>query len=426
MSDNNEIRFEDTKGHTLFTVPDGGRITLTYFDGDQATHPCKYRNEHHAEIGNTMYHIDEFASRMAENGTVYAPEGKTPDIYEIYQIPGVANYLFRSFDEAGEDFQRSDYVRQYAGMLAPETTLAMIYSRHNQAYRPFAQKMRSASMSDVFVLRRGGESQAYYVDTFGFKEVPQFLEDSKAMDYIILAPGVDEKHLYFQLNGEQAERHGAIGYLRGHFGRGGNEFHTSWFDNQRNLKSPAFKAEFDTIINHLRAGLLKNRRGMEGFCSQHDSVFIMDCGVERGAGFKVQTPDYSCFARCTPNSADYDFYVFAYDNNYLLPELAGQHELPQQCYSMKPHHGIRILIERGESGYTPLEDKVMLYEELRQKINGQNAELGVTRAQEEAMLAGSMFGWDVPGARPWNYDMGGRPRVHDEMEPNKKRDDGAR
>ena len=34
---------------------------------------------------------------------------------------------------------------------------------------------------------------------------------------------------------------------------------------------------------------------------------------------------------------------------------------------------------------------------------------GVTRAQEAAMVAGSMFGWQVPGADPKNYDDQGQP-----------------
>ena len=38
-----------------------------------------------------------------------------------------------------------------------------------------------------------------------------------------------------------------------------------------------------------------------------------------------------------------------------------------------------------------------------------NRKLGVTRAQEEAMKGGSMFGFDKPIADPANYDAQGQP-----------------
>jgi hypothetical protein len=47
----------------------------------------------------------------------------------------------------------------------------------------------------------------------------------------------------------------------------------------------------------------------------------------------------------------------------------------------------------------------------RQIAAAKNALLGVTRAQEEAMLAGSIYGWDTPAAKPWNYDQYGKPRI---------------
>jgi hypothetical protein len=45
--------------------------------------------------------------------------------------------------------------------------------------------------------------------------------------------------------------------------------------------------------------------------------------------------------------------------------------------------------------------------------------MGVTRAQEEAMLAGSLFGWHTKAADPRSYDENGqpqRPKRRDEPE----------
>lgn len=58
-----------------------------------------------------------------------------------------------------------------------------------------------------------------------------------------------------------------------------------------------------------------------------------------------------------------------------------------------------IVIERGCSGFTPLYTLISA-DEL-------NAQEDVTKAQAEAMYAGSIFGWHVPAADPDNYDENG-------------------
>jgi hypothetical protein len=102
-------------------------------------------------------------------------------------------------------------------------------------------------------------------------------------------------------------------------------------------------------------------------------------------------------------------YCFAFDNRWLLPELAGQHFMPDVCFSILPSSGGVIIIERDKTGYTPVASCVEPHER-REGVDNLNLGLGVTRGQEEAMLAGSLFGWDTPAAKPWKYDKDGNPR----------------
>ena len=82
-------------------------------------------------------------------------------------------------------------------------------------------------------------------------------------------------------------------------------------------------------------------------------------------------------------------------------------DLPEVCFSILPSTGDVIIIKHGESGYYrseySTEDKAFN----REFANDRNANLGVSKAQVEAMLAGSMYGWDVPAADPKSYDVNG-------------------
>lgn len=176
------VRFIDSEYHPLFTVPDGANIVVTALDGTRSTLPCRYIDDYHARIGDEIFHIHQFAIDQEQKGMVYMPEQPSAadlcDTYEIYQLKDVGKtvYSFCSYEAAKDRLRPSHYIKVYAGVLVPGTTLEDLYTRHNQDLRPRRMEMRSMSVSDVVVLNKGGVRNAYYVDSFGFHEAKQFLK----------------------------------------------------------------------------------------------------------------------------------------------------------------------------------------------------------------------------------------------------------
>ena len=80
-------------------------------------------------------------------------------------------------------------------------------------------------------------------------------------------------------------------------------------------------------------------------------------------------------------------------------------KLPEVCYANLPGSEEVIMIERGKKGYSPQREDVAPWDP--RNVDFANEKLGVTKAQKEAMLNGSMFGWDIPASNPDNYDENG-------------------
>jgi hypothetical protein len=83
-----------------------------------------------------------------------------------------------------------------------------------------------------------------------------------------------------------------------------------------------------------------------------------------------------------------------------------KHDLPDMCYIDIATGGIGI-VKKGESGYyqTDLaETNKVSGKEKAELVDKLNKNLGVTKAQAQAMQVGSMFGWHVPGADPAKYE----------------------
>lgn len=112
---------------------------------------------------------------------------------------------------------------------------------------------------------------------------------------------------------------GCIGHLRGDFGNG-QEFYTTWDDHRAQLKTDEFKAEFDAVVNVLRAedgcGLFVSRSAMGKFCAQHPEAGF-DGNYCTEYGFKLKTAQHTYMLRCNLNRGDYNFYLYAYVSSFL-------------------------------------------------------------------------------------------------------------
>ena len=73
-------------------------------------------------------------------------------------------------------FIKTNYELVYSAELTPGTSLEDIYTRFNIDH-PKDFKGHSLSVSDVVVLHQNGQDAAHYVDSFGYKEVPEFLQE---------------------------------------------------------------------------------------------------------------------------------------------------------------------------------------------------------------------------------------------------------
>ena len=69
----NGIRFIDPHYKELFRIPDGGRIRIRRPDGSTSERVCRFIDEYHTEIGNSLYHICEFAEHMKKQGNTVEP-----------------------------------------------------------------------------------------------------------------------------------------------------------------------------------------------------------------------------------------------------------------------------------------------------------------------------------------------------------------
>ena len=100
--------------------------------------------------------------------------------YALYQLNTESKdvpYEFMGMDfvkDHGMEVTAADYKCVYSGILHDSVSLDELYSIFNQNH-PADFKGHSMSVSDVVIVNRDGDMKAYYVDSFGFEDLPNFV-----------------------------------------------------------------------------------------------------------------------------------------------------------------------------------------------------------------------------------------------------------
>ena len=99
-------------------------------------------------------------------------------IYQLNDSPDARDALFMNFgflEKKGISIVREKYDLIYTAPLEEDMTLEDIYTKFNIS-RPEDFKGHSLSVSDVVVLNQNGKITSYFVDSFGYREVPEFIK----------------------------------------------------------------------------------------------------------------------------------------------------------------------------------------------------------------------------------------------------------
>ena len=139
-----------------------------------------------AEIINSIdEHLQEIQKErdkeQAQKGTTIEAAEPDKDTFSIYQLKRgdeTRDFRFEPYDRlaaTGHTAEQTNYDLIYTAELTPGTSLEDIYTRFNIDH-PKDFKGHSLSVSDVVVLHQNGQDTAHYVDSSGYRQVPEFLQ----------------------------------------------------------------------------------------------------------------------------------------------------------------------------------------------------------------------------------------------------------
>ena len=209
------------------------------------------------------------------------------DTFSIYQIKGgdeTRDLRFEPYDRlqaAGNVVDRANYELVYSAPLAPGTSLEDIYTRFNIDH-PKDFKGHSLSVSDVVVLHQDGQDAAHYVDSAGFRQVPEFLQEQKQLTPDDLETGetVKTPRGTFHVTAMSREQIEAAGYGFHHQSDDGK--YLIMGNGTRAFAVAAEQPEKANPLKHVEDTVEQNDNNFDGIINNTPTVDELEAKVKAG------------------------------------------------------------------------------------------------------------------------------------------------
>ena len=213
--------------------------------------------------------------------------GQDKDTFSIYQIKGgdeTRDFRFEPYDRlqaAGNVVDKANYELVYSAPLAPETSLEDIYTRFNIDH-PKDFKGHSLSVSDVVVLHQNGQDTAHYVDSVGFRQVPEFLQEQKQLtpDELTTGETIQTPRGTFHVTAMSREQIEAAGYGFHHQSDDGK--YLIMGNGTRAFAVAAEQPEKANPLKHVEDTVEQNDNNFDGIINNTPTVDELEAKVKAG------------------------------------------------------------------------------------------------------------------------------------------------
>ena len=228
--------------------------------------------------------IKQLYAKAQETAKTAEPD---KDTFSIYQIKGgdeTRDLRFEPYDRlqaAGNVVDRANYELVYSAPLAPETSLEDIYTCFNIDH-PKDFKGHSLSVSDVVVLHQDGQDAAHFVDSVGFREVPEFLQEQKQLTPDDLETGetVKTPRGTFHVTAMSREQIEAAGYGFHHQSDDGK--YLIMGNGTRAFAVAAEQPEKANPLKHIEDTVEQNDNNFDGIINNTPTVDELEAKVKAG------------------------------------------------------------------------------------------------------------------------------------------------